>query len=84
MTIARPLSPSQSRPVPRRCLSRTEAAMYVGISESKFGELIVAGQMPRPFTIGTRKLWDIHKLDMAIDELSGEDSPPVSNSWDGR
>ena len=32
------LSPSHSRPVPRRGLSRTEAAMYLGISPSKFDD----------------------------------------------
>src|SRR6516225_5248204 len=50
---------SDVRPVPRRVLSRTEAAMYIGISASKFDELVVAGTMPRPVKIGARKVWDI-------------------------
>ena len=37
---------SESRPVPRRGLSRYEAAMYLGISASKFDELVRDGRMP--------------------------------------
>jgi excisionase family DNA binding protein len=79
------LSHSQSRPVPRRGLSRIEAAMYLGISPSKFDELIKDGRMPRPRMIDSRKLWDLHELDMAFDELPREDSTPIAgNSWDDR
>ena len=79
------LSPSQSRPVPRRGLSRTEAAIYLGISPSKFDELVKDGRMPRPRLIDCRKVWDVYELDMAFDELPREDGPPVAgNSWDDR
>jgi predicted DNA-binding transcriptional regulator AlpA len=79
----RPLS--QSRPVPRRGLSRIEAAIYLGISPSKFDELVKDGRMPRPRTIDSRKLWDIHELGVAFDDLPREDSPPIAgNSWDDR
>jgi excisionase family DNA binding protein len=82
---ARSLSPSQSRPVPRRGLGRTEAAMYLGISPSKFDELVKDGRMPRPRIIDARKLWDIYELDMAFDELPHENSQPLGgNSWDDR
>jgi hypothetical protein len=33
---------SEMRPVPRRGLSRDEAAMYIGISAAKFDELEIA------------------------------------------
>ena len=72
---------SEVRPVPRRGLSRTEAAMYVGISASKFDELVADGRMPKPVKIDGRKLWDIRDLDLAFDALPREDSTP--NSWDG-
>ena len=72
---------SDVRPVPRRGLSRTEAAMYIGISGSKFDELVADGRMPAPVKIDGRKLWDIRDLDLAFDELPREDSTP--NSWDG-
>jgi predicted DNA-binding transcriptional regulator AlpA len=79
------LSPSQSRPVPRRGLSRIEAAMYLGISPSKFDELVTDGRMPRPRSIDSRKVWDVHELDMAFDGLPREGSPPIAgNSWDDR
>jgi hypothetical protein len=82
---AKSLSPSQSRPVPRRGLSRIEAAMYLGISPSKFDGLVTDGRMPRPRIIDCRKVWDIFELDMAFDELPREDRPSIAgSSWDDR
>jgi predicted DNA-binding transcriptional regulator AlpA len=70
------------RPVPRRGLSRDEAAMYVGISAAKFDELIRDGRMPCPVNIDRRKVWDIRALDLAFDELSTETGTQAT-SWDG-
>jgi predicted DNA-binding transcriptional regulator AlpA len=82
---AKSLSPSQSRPILRRGLSRTEAAMYVGISPSKFDELVDDNRMPKPRLIDCRKVWDVHELDLAFDELPRENSPPIAgNSWADR
>jgi predicted DNA-binding transcriptional regulator AlpA len=78
------LSPSQSRPVPRRGLSRIEAAMYFGVSPSKFDQMVEDGRAPRPRIIDSRKVWDVHELDMAFDDLPREDSPPIVNSWADR
>ena len=72
---------SDIRPVPRRGLSREEAAMYIGISPSKFDELVGDGRMPAPVKIDGRKVWDIRHLDLAFDALSKEDEPP--NTWNG-
>ena len=72
---------SDVRPVPRRGLSREEAAMYIGISPSKFDELVADGRMPRPVKIDNRKLWDIRHLDLAFDALPSEN--PAASSWDG-
>jgi excisionase family DNA binding protein len=72
---------SDMRPVPRRGLSREEAAMYIGISPSKFDELVADGRMPAPVKIDGRKVWDIRYLDLAFDALSKEDAVP--NSWNG-
>ena len=74
---------SDVRPVPRRGLSRSEAAMYIGISASKFDELVADRTMPRPVKIGARKVWDIRDLDLAFDALPREDAPPTPNSWEG-
>ena len=72
---------SDVRPVPRRGLSREEAAVYIGISPSKFDELVADGKMPKPVKIDGRRVWDIRQLDLAFDALSREDSVP--NSWEG-
>ena len=68
---------SAVRPIPRRGLSREEAAMYLGISASKFDELVRDGRMPGPKRIDGRKIWDVRQLDLAFDDL-----PVDSNSWD--
>jgi predicted DNA-binding transcriptional regulator AlpA len=70
---------SHVRPVPRRGLSRDEAAMYIGISAGKFDEMVGDGRMPRPVKIDNRKVWDIRSLDLAFDGLP-VDNP---NGWDG-
>ena len=57
MTAARRLS--DIRPVPRRGLSRIEAAMFIGVSASKFDELVNDGRMPTPRQIDGRKVWDV-------------------------
>jgi excisionase family DNA binding protein len=54
---------------PRRGLSRTEAAVYVGISARKFDELVDDGRMPKPKMIDARRIWDIRALDLAFDAL---------------
>jgi hypothetical protein len=53
--------------------------MYIGISPSKFDELVADGRMPQPVKIDSRKLWDILQLDLAFDAFS-QDNP---NSWEG-
>jgi hypothetical protein len=83
--IVKALSPSRWRPVPRRGLARAEAAIYLGISPSKFDELVKDGRMPRPRIIDCRKVWDVYELDMAFDELPREDGASTAgSSWDDR
>jgi putative DNA primase/helicase len=65
---------SDIRPVPRRGLSRDEAAMYVGISVGLFDRMLTDGRMPPPRRIDGRKVWDIRSLDVAFDRLPVEDS----------
>ena len=69
---------SEIRPLPRRGLSRDEAAMYIGISAAKFDEMVADGRMPAPIKIDARTVWDIRSLDLAFDDLSNK-----TNSWDG-
>lgn len=70
---------AETRPIPRRGLSRVEAATYIGVSPSKFDELRVAGKVPGPRRIGDRKVWDVRELDMAFDSFPAEDAP--SQEW---
>lgn len=66
--------------VPRRLMSRDEAAKYAGISATLFSELVDEGLMPRPIKIRRRVLWDIRRLDAAIDALS--DQSDRDSFWD--
>jgi predicted DNA-binding transcriptional regulator AlpA len=63
---------------PRRALRREDAARYVGVSPTKFDQLVNDGRMPKPFRIDGCTLWDIRELDDAIDALRDDDPDP----WD--
>jgi predicted DNA-binding transcriptional regulator AlpA len=80
--MARSTSPSAVRPIPRRGLSRDEAAMYIGISASKFDELVSDGRMPGPKRIDRRKLWDVHALDLAFSLLPDDNGHEQKNTFD--
>jgi hypothetical protein len=73
---------SAIRPSPRRGLSRVEAAIYIGISASKFDELVCDGRMPGPKRVDGRKLWDMHALDLAFDSLPDDNDRAQKNSFD--
>ena len=64
---------------PRRGLSRSEAAVYIGVSTRKFEELVEDGQMPPPKRIGSRTVWDVRALDVAFDALPHDGE---TNPWD--
>lgn len=66
------LALSVPRPVPRRGLSRIEAAMYIGISPSKFDELRKDGRVGPARLIDGRKVWDVRDLDSAFEALPME------------
>jgi excisionase family DNA binding protein len=68
--------------MPKRGLSRVEAATYVGVSPSKFDELVRDGRMPAPKRIDGRKVWDIHNLDVAFDALPIENETSGVSTWD--
>lgn len=68
-------------PLPPRGLSREEAARYVGISATKFDQLVADGRMPAPKRIDARKVWDRMSLDLAFSALP-DDEPVDENPWD--
>lgn len=75
--------------LPPRGLQREIAAKYVGISATKFDQLVQEGRMPQPKRVDGRKVWDRHALDLAFDALPDEcpgggdrfDDGPASD-WD--
>lgn len=70
-------------PPTRRGLSRTEAAAYVGVGPTTFDKMVLAGTMPHPKRVGTRKIWDARALDVAFDVLPGDDAESLEeNEWD--
>lgn len=81
---ARQQTLSETRPTPRRGLSRVEAAMYLGVSPSKFDEMVSDKRAPAPRRIDTRKVWDVRELDLSFEALPREDSPATGTSWDDR
>jgi hypothetical protein len=75
---------SEIRPLPRRGLSRDEAARYIGISPCKFDQMVAQGRMPGPRRIDARKVWDIRELDLCFDDLPRDDVAVAGGSWDDR
>ncbi len=61
----------------KRGYSRLEAAAYVGVSPSKFDQLVSDGRMPKAKQIDKRKVWDIRELDPAFEELGN-----LLSDWD--
>lgn len=69
--------------LPPRGLDRMQAAAYIGVSATKFDEMVADHRMPRPKQIDARVVWDLRKLDVAFDALpdgwqdkaGGEDDP---------
>ncbi len=57
-------------------VKREDAARYVGVSPTKFDQLVAERRMPRPKKIDARRVWDVRKLDEAIDDLpdAGDDT----------
>jgi excisionase family DNA binding protein len=52
-----------------RGLSRQQAAEYIGVSATKFDELVKDGRMPKPKQIDGRIVWDRVLLDEAFEAL---------------
>lgn len=64
---------------PRRLLRRNRAAAYVSLSETKFDQLVTDGRLPKPARVDGCVLWDIRRLDAAVDLLV----EPDNDTWAG-
>jgi len=80
-TMSRSLSQIRMTSLPRRGLSREEAAIYLGIGSGTFDEMRLSGRVAAPRIIKNRKLWDIRELDLAFDALPRENQPIEGSSW---
>lgn len=66
-------------PIEPRGLSRTVAALYIGISPSLFDEMVKDSRMPGPKELNSRLVWDRRELDEAFDALPNRND---RNPWD--
>ena len=57
---------------PPRGMSRDEAARWIGVSATKFDEMVSDRRMPRPKRVDGRVIWDRLRLDAAFSDLSEE------------
>ncbi|HVZ36154.1 MAG TPA: hypothetical protein VG963_27185, partial [Polyangiaceae bacterium] len=64
--------------LPPRGLRREAAAAYVGVSATKFDQLVRDGRMPRPIRIDGCRVWSRLALDRAFDAL---DQSGTANEW---
>ena len=78
------VSASKKRPLPtilRRGLSRVESALYVGVSPTKFDEMVAHRTMPKAKRIDSRVVWDLWELDEAFTELPNESGKQPIGAW---
>jgi predicted DNA-binding transcriptional regulator AlpA len=80
-TTSKKIIAAASRPVPFLGMNRTEAAAYIGVSPSKFDEMVRDSRMPPPKRIDTRCVWDSRQLSSAFDKLPGG-ADDDRNEWD--
>ena len=79
------------QPIPVRGLRSGDAARYLGMSESKFKEMVGESRIPNGFTVDGMRIWDIRDLDAAFDLLkAGQDAftlagdeTAVDGGWKG-
>lgn len=66
-----------------RGLSRQQAAVYIGVSPTKFDGLVEDLLMPAPKIIGGRKVWDRLALDAAFSALpdANGDADHLDDVW---
>ncbi len=65
-----------------RGLCRIWASQYIGISVSKFDQLVDDGRMPSAKRIDGRKIWDRDAIDRAFSALPDDGPDPFDNPWD--
>jgi hypothetical protein len=69
-----------NRPIPRRGLSRVEAAAYIGVSPSKLDELRKTNRIAPPKVLDGRLIFTTERLDEFLDALPDENQTD-NNEW---
>jgi predicted DNA-binding transcriptional regulator AlpA len=62
-------------------LSREIAASFIGVSPSKFDEMVKDGRMPKPKRIDTRRVWSRTAVEKAFGRLPG-DEDDQDDEWE--
>lgn len=68
--------------LPPRGLCRNVASQYIGISPSKFDQMVSDGRMPTAKRIDGRKVWDRDAIDAAFNALPDDNPICEDNPWD--
>jgi predicted DNA-binding transcriptional regulator AlpA len=63
-----------------RGLRAERAAEYLGMSKTKFLELVASDRLPQPVSIDSMRVWDRFDLDAAFDAIKQD--PERVNSFD--
>ncbi len=56
-------------------MRREAAANWVGMSPTKFDEMVKDGRMPKPKRVDKCVVWDRYALDDAFEALPSDDGP---------
>jgi hypothetical protein len=83
MTSVRPPRHEPITWIPRG-LNRTEASYYIGVSPTKFDELVQDGRMPPGKRIDGRVVWDRVQLDMAFSDIGAVARNALDDALQGR
>ena len=69
---------------PPRGLSREASARYIGVSTTKFDQLVADRRMPKAKKVDGRVIWDRIALDAAFTELPDESVNMIDEILSGR
>jgi len=72
----------RSKTQPRRGLRRVEAAIYVGVSPTKFDDWVKRRVMPQPKRQDDVAVWDVRALDLAFEALPDQNQGDAASAWD--
>lgn len=77
--IRKPKADILPRSLPPVGICREEAAAFVGISATKFDEMVADGRMPKAKRIDGRLVWSVRALTVAFEALPDGSQ---GNSWE--